>query len=79
MTRSSSSSSPWKTSTRFCELPEHVVKVTVYLTDVTDRARLNPIREEYFGDHRPASTLVEVSALVSPRMKVEIEAEAVIP
>ena len=60
-------------------LPEHVVKVTVYLTDVTDRARLNPIREEYFGDHRPASTLVEVSALVSPRMKVEIEAEAVIP
>ena len=59
-------------------LPEHVVKVTVYLTDVRDRARINPIREEYFGDHRPASTLVEVSALVSPRLRVEIEAEAVV-
>ena len=58
--------------------PEHIVKVTVYLTNVRDRARINPIREEYFGEHRPASTLVEVSALVGPRLKVEIEAEAVV-
>ncbi len=56
--------------------PENIVKVTVYLTDVNDRAKINPIREEYFGEHRPASTLVEVSALVSPAMKVEIEAVA---
>ena len=54
------------------------VKVRIYLTDINDRARINPIREAYFGDHRPASTLLEVSALVDPRMKVEIEAEAVI-
>ena len=59
-------------------LPEHVVKVTVFLTDVRDRARINPIRKEYFGEHRPASTLVEVSGLVGPRLKVEIEAEAFI-
>src|SRR5580704_5092959 len=39
---------------------EHIVKVTVYLTDVADRARINPIRQRYFGAHRPASTLVEV-------------------
>jgi reactive intermediate/imine deaminase len=58
--------------------PHHIVKVTVYLTDVADRARINPIRQDYFGEHRPASTLVEVSALVLPELKVEIEAEAVI-
>ncbi len=56
---------------------EHVVKVTVFLTDVGDRPRINPIRETYFGPHRPASTLVEVSALALPGLKVEIEAEAV--
>jgi 2-iminobutanoate/2-iminopropanoate deaminase len=57
---------------------EHVVKVTVYLTDVADRSKINPIRQRYFGPHRPASTLVEVSALVLPELKVEIEAQAVI-
>ncbi len=58
---------------------EHVVKVTVYLTDIDDRKRINPIRQRYFGSHRPASTLVEVSALVLPELKVEIEAQAVLP
>ena len=58
--------------------PEHIVKVTVLLTDIGDRAAINPIRQRYFGDHRPASTLYEVSALVTPEMKVESEAEAVI-
>ncbi|WP_428540917.1 RidA family protein [Rhodopila sp.] len=58
---------------------EHVVKVTVYLTDVADRRKINPIRQRYFGTHRPASTLVEVSALVLPTLKVEIEAQAVLP
>ena len=57
---------------------EHIVKVTVYLTDVRDRRKINPLRERYFGVHRPASTLVEVSALVSPALKVEIEAEAIV-
>ncbi|MEA2737849.1 MAG: 2-iminobutanoate/2-iminopropanoate deaminase [Acetobacteraceae bacterium] len=58
---------------------EHVVKVTVYLTDVSDRKKINPIRQRYFGPHRPASTLVEVSALVLPELMVEIEAQAVLP
>ena len=58
--------------------PEDVVKVQVFLTDVADRAVINPARRRYFGEHLPASTLVEVSALVDPRMKVEIEAQAVI-
>ena len=58
--------------------PEHVVKVQVFLTDVNDRTKINPIRENYFGTHRPASTLVEVSGLIAPELKVEIEAEAVV-
>jgi enamine deaminase RidA (YjgF/YER057c/UK114 family) len=56
--------------------PDQVVKVQVFLTDISERARINPLRQAYFGEHRPASTLVEVSALVDPRMKVEIEAVA---
>ena len=56
-----------------------VLKVTVFLTDVNDRAAINPVRQEFFGDARPASTLIEVSALVDPKMLVEIEAVAAIP
>lgn len=59
--------------------PEHVVKVTVFLVDVNDRKKINPARQRYFGEHRPASTLVEVSALVLPELLVEIEAQAVLP
>jgi 2-iminobutanoate/2-iminopropanoate deaminase len=51
-----------------------VLRVTVYLTDVNDRKAINPVRQDYFGDTRPASTLIEVSALAVPGMKVEIEA-----
>ena len=58
---------------------EDVVKVTVYLTDVDDRPKINPVRQEVFGDARPASTRVEVSRLAVPRAKVEIEAVALIP
>ena len=58
--------------------PEHVTKVQVFMTDISERAAINPRRIAYFGDHRPASTLVEVKGLVDPRMKVEIEAQAVV-
>lgn len=56
--------------------PDQVVKVQVFMTDIRERESINPMRIAYFGDHRPASTLVEVSALVDPRMTVEIEAMA---
>jgi len=56
-----------------------VLRVTVYLTDIADRARINPVRQEYFGKTRPASTLIEVSAFVVPGMKVEIEAVVGLP
>jgi len=57
---------------------EHVVKVQVFLTDIHDRASINPRRVSYFGDNRPVSTLVQISALVDPRLKVEIECQAFI-
>lgn len=58
--------------------PSQIVKVQIFMTDISERSSINPIRIEYFGDHKPASTLVEVSALVDPRMRVEIEAVAYI-
>ncbi len=58
--------------------PHTVTKVQVFMTDISERAAINPARIAYFGPHRPASTLVEVSALVDPRMKVEIECMAVV-
>jgi reactive intermediate/imine deaminase len=51
-----------------------VLKVTVFLTDVADRTRINPVRQEFFGETRPASTLIGVRELAVPGMRVEIEA-----
>ncbi len=56
--------------------PEHVTKVQVFMTDIKERPLINPRRIAYFGENRPASTLVEVSGLVDPRMRVEIECQA---
>jgi 2-iminobutanoate/2-iminopropanoate deaminase len=51
-----------------------VLKVTVFLTDVRDRPLINPVRQEFFGPARPASTLIGINELVVPGMKIEIEA-----
>lgn len=56
-----------------------VVKVGVYLRRIEDRAAVNRVRRRYFGESRPASTLVEVSAFVVPDALVEIDAVARIP
>ena len=56
-----------------------VVKVTVYLLDIRDRPRINPVRQAFFGETRPASTLVEVSRLAIPGARLEIEAIAHLP
>jgi len=50
-----------------------VLKVTTYLTEVRDAPRINPVRREVFGQTRPASTLVQISALAVPGAKVEID------
>ena len=56
-----------------------VVKVTIYLTDIDERPLITPVRQEVFGDSRPASTLVEVPRLAVDGAKVEIECVAVVP
>ena len=58
---------------------QDVLRVTVYLTDIADRTVINPVRQTYFGATRPESTLIEVSALAVPGMKVEIEAVVGLP
>jgi enamine deaminase RidA (YjgF/YER057c/UK114 family) len=54
-----------------------VVQTRLYLTDVQRWEEVGRAHREVFGDVRPAATLVEVSALIDPRMLVEIEAVAV--
>ncbi|HEU4367176.1 MAG TPA: RidA family protein [Methylomirabilota bacterium] len=56
-----------------------ICKVTVFLRNINDREKVNTVRKEYFGAHRPASTLVEISRLVRDDYLVEIEAIAVLP
>lgn len=55
---------------------EDVLKVTIYLTDVSDRTKINGVRKAFFKDTRPASTLIGVKELAIPGMLVEIEAIA---
>ena len=43
------------------------------------RPEINPVRQEFFGEVRPASTLVEVSGFVRQDVRVEIECTAAIP
>jgi enamine deaminase RidA (YjgF/YER057c/UK114 family) len=53
-----------------------VVKVTIFVTDITQREKVWRARREVFTGNFPASTLVEVAALAEPAVKVEIEAIA---
>lgn len=55
-----------------------VVRTVTYVTDMRDADLVARAHHEVFGDVRPAATLVEVSALIDPALKVEIEAYAVI-
>ena len=53
-----------------------VVKITIFVTDITQRERVWRARREVFAGDFPASTLVQVAALAEPSVKVEIEAVA---
>ncbi|MBB4904533.1 Rid family hydrolase [Actinophytocola algeriensis] len=57
--------------------PAAVVRTVTYVTDIGDKLQVARAHAEMFGDVRPAATLVEVRALVDPRMTVEIEAYAI--
>lgn len=58
--------------------PADVAKVTIFMRDASQRPLINPLRKEFFGSHRPASTLVEISRLVRDDLLLEIEAVAVL-
>jgi len=63
--------------------PEHIVRLTWYITDKREYlARSKDVGQAYrrvVGRHFPAMTLVQVSALLDDRAKVEIEATAIVP
>ena len=56
-----------------------VLKVTLFLRNIEDRPRINPVRQEVFADARPASTLVEISNRVHPDLLLEIDAVVGLP
>jgi enamine deaminase RidA (YjgF/YER057c/UK114 family) len=58
--------------------PDHVVRTRMFVTRPAFADPVGRAHAECFGDARPAATMVVVAALLDPRWKVEIEAEAIV-
>ncbi len=58
---------------------EHVVRTRMFVTDISRWAEFGRAHAEVFAEHPPATTMVEVKALIHPDMLIEIEADAVCP
>ncbi|UCH09508.1 MAG: RidA family protein [Fidelibacterota bacterium] len=57
---------------------KHIVRTRMFTTDISRWAEYGRAHREFFGQHPPATTLVEVQALIEPEMLIEIEAEAIL-
>ena len=58
---------------------DHVYRTRIYLTHVEDWEAAGRIHGKFFGLIRPAATMVVVAALLNPKWRIEIEADAIIP
>ena len=55
-----------------------VVRTRVYVTDISEWEAIGKVHGEFFGEVKPAMAMVEVSKLIAPELKIEIEADAYI-
>jgi enamine deaminase RidA (YjgF/YER057c/UK114 family) len=58
---------------------QDVVRTRVFVTDISRWQEVGQVHGEVFGDIRPVTSMLEVSALIDPALLVEIEADALVP